>query len=181
MCSVLICTHLLSYKRAIDYILWKDAMEQDRFAANNKLYIIGLIALLLTLFLFFFSIYILPYLIWSLNYDVPDFVSSMVAYFEDDLRYTPLNSKILTWLIFFVPGFITGYISYYISNNIDNKILGTKKSPEPELTELETRQSKIINDTQSRDSYMLAGRIIILMIVIVAVILLLEQLVLLTS
>lgn len=156
-------------------------MEQDRFAVNNKLYIIGLISLLIALFLFFFSVYILPYLIWSLNYDIPDFISSLIAYFKDDLRYTTFNSKIVTWLIFFIPGLITGYISYYISNAIDNKILGTKNSFESKRTEQEIRQSEIINNTQSRESYMLAARIIILMIVIVVVILLLEKFVQLTS
>lgn len=156
-------------------------MEHDRFAANNKLYVVGLVSLLFSLFLFFFSIYILPYLIWSLNYDVPEFISTLIAYFEDDLRYTPSNSKLLTWLLFFIPCLITGYISYYVSNNIDNQIFGTKHRAELDETGQEVRAANRASSAQSRDSYMLAGRIIIMMIVVVSVILLLEKLVLLTS
>lgn len=152
-------------------------MEQDRYSNNNTLYILGIISLILALSLFFFSMYILPFLVWSLHYDVPDFISSMITYFEDAYFYSDNTSKVLTWLIFFIPSFIAGYISYYISNYIDDQILGFAKKLDPE----EAKEVSIEIQQDVKESLGLAAKIIILMILIIVIILLLEAFVQITA
>jgi hypothetical protein len=145
-------------------------MEQDRYSNNNTLYILGIISLILALSLFFFSMYILPFLVWNLHYDVPDFISSMIMYFEDAYFYSVNTSKVLTWLIFFIPSFITGYISYYISNYIDDQILGLARKTDPE----EAKETSLEIQQDVKESLGLAAKIIILMILIIVIILLLQ-------
>lgn len=147
-------------------------MEQDRYSANHKLYVVGIISLVLALGLFFFSMFILPFMIWNLNYDVPDFLSRMIIYFQK-MDYSLPTSKTLSWLVFFVPCLIAGYISYYISNYIDDQILGIKTEDEVE----EEKQSSAMTRREIRESLGLAAKIFIMMILIVCVILLLHQLV----
>ncbi|RUR16422.1 hypothetical protein ELY21_13090 [Legionella sp. km535] len=141
-------------------------MEQDRYSINNKLYILGIISLILALGLFFFSMYILPYLIWNLYYDVPDLVSDMIMFFENRYDYGETVSKIVTWMIFFMPSLIAGYISYYISNYIDDQILGLAKKPDPEET--------LEHEKEVKESLGLAAKIILLMVLIVVVVFLLQ-------
>lgn len=88
---------------------------------NNKMFITGVICLVLSLGFLLFSLYILPFLLWNLNYDVPDIVTDITSSLQDDYDYSVAGSKMLVWLIFFIPGMITGFISYYISNRIDRE------------------------------------------------------------
>ncbi|WP_298627398.1 hypothetical protein [uncultured Legionella sp.] len=152
-------------------------MEQDRYTNNSKLYILGIISLILALSLFFFSLYIFPFLVWNLHYDVPDFISRMIMYFEDAYFYSTSTSKMLTWMIFFVPSLIAGYISYYISNYIDDQILGLVKKPPPE----EAAEANLELQNDVKESLGLAAKIIILMILILVIIYLLQVFVQSTS
>ncbi|KGP63817.1 membrane protein [Legionella norrlandica] len=146
---------------------------QGNMYENSKLHIVGIICLVISLGLFFFSIYIIPYLIWGLYYDVPDFVSNMISYAEDQYYYSTATSRVIVWLIFFVPSLITGYFSYYISNYIDKKNL--KLTEEFEEKAQEELKSKSLG--QIRDSTILGIKIILLMILILAVIFLLQTLI----
>lgn len=148
-------------------------MEHDRYSANQKLYIVGIICLLLALGLFFFSMFIAPFLIWNLHYDVPDLLTHMITYFQEKLSYSLPTSKVFAWLIFFIPSLIAGYISYYISNYIDNQILSVKTEEDLE----EKKQASNLMQKEIRESLGLAAKILMLMIIIVCIILLLHQLV----
>jgi len=145
-------------------------MEQDRFGQNNKLYITGIICLVISLGLFFFSLYILPYFLWELNYGVPSFIIDMLAMFQDDYLYTVSGSKWIVWMIFFIPSLITGFISYLISNYIDNKIYGIKSNESGEKLTAEEIQKQI------KESASLGGQILALMVVIVVIILFIQYL-----
>ncbi|HAT5055574.1 TPA: hypothetical protein I9781_002953, partial [Legionella pneumophila] len=79
---------------------------QHNIYENSKLHILGIICLVTSLGLFFFSLYIVPFLIWQLDYDIPDFISNMIAYGEDEYYFSPITSKTLVWLIFFTPSII---------------------------------------------------------------------------
>ena len=146
-------------------------MEQDRFAFNKILYIVGIVCLLLSITLFFFSMYILPFLIWDLHYDVPDFVSNIIAFFGDQYYYSSGVSKLFCWLIFFIPSLITGVISDYISNYIDNLILGVR-SPE-EIEEHKTESLEMRRGI--RESVILSLKIFLLIGLIVFVVLLIQN------
>ena len=147
-------------------------MEQDRFGNNNKLYIVGIVCLVLSLGLLLFSLYILPYLLWELNYNVPSFIIDLLETLQDDYLYTPSGSKWVVWLIFFIPSVITGFISYLVSNYIDNKIYGiqSKSAESGEKLTAEEIQKQI------KESASLGGQILALMVLIVVVILLIQYL-----
>lgn len=88
---------------------------------DNKIFIAGVICLVLSLGFLLFSLYILPFLIWDLAYDVPDMVTDITSNLQEDYDYSSAGSKLIVWLVFFIPGVITGVISYYISNLIDKE------------------------------------------------------------
>ncbi len=149
-------------------------MEYDRLGGNTKLFIFGVICLVISLGLLFFSLYILPYFIWELGYNMPDFVLNMLAMYQDDYHYTSAGSKTIVWLIFFIPCVITGFISYFISNYLDKQTYGSEIMPEPQQ-----RPAGEIPQ-QIKESASLGGKILALMILIVVVLLLLQYFVQLT-
>lgn len=86
---------------------------------KNKVFIAGVICLVLSLGFILFSIYILPYLIFDLGYNVPEFLVDYIHLLQDKYAYSSFGSKFLVWLTFAVPGFIAGYASYYISHYLE--------------------------------------------------------------
>lgn len=102
-------------------------MEQDRYQQNSKLFIIGLICLLSSLSLFFFSLYIMPYLIWSWSYNVPGFIISLREWLKQSYNYTNSGASWLIISTFLIPAIICGWVSYRASNSIDNEIYGIKR------------------------------------------------------
>lgn len=163
----------LKFKKRI----FKVTMEQDRFSSNSKLYILGMICLVLCLGLFFFSLYILPYLAWGLNYNVPAIILDLLSSLQDDYNYSVGASKVIAWLIFFVPSMITGLISYFVSNYIDNNLYKSELNTKEEQ---ETPPSKQIGK-EIRESAGFGLKILGLMILIVLVIFLLQYLIQSTS
>lgn len=148
-------------------------MEPDRYKHNNKLYICGIICLILALSFFFFSLYIIPFLVWHLHYEVPETITILVTYFEQQYRFSSGEASVLVWLIFFIPGLIAGYIAYYISNHIDNQIHKLDIiDEEPQKAPAQTQITR-----EMKESAGLAFKIIFLMIMIVVIIFLLELLV----
>jgi hypothetical protein len=145
-------------------------MEPDRYKNNHILYIFGIICLILSLTLFFFSLFIAPFLIWHLNYNVPDLIDALITIFEEDYEYSTVVSKALVWLIFFIPSLITGFLAYYISNRIDNQIFKVETQVEEEEKKIDSLEVK----RQLKESAGIGFKIILLMIVIVGIILMLE-------
>lgn len=123
-------------------------MEYDRFKINSKLYVLGMISLVLCLGLSLLTLYLSPYLIWELHYNVPEFVSTLSSTLQDDYNYSVPASKIIIWLLFFVPAGITGLVAYFISNYIDNKlymneIIKEPKNPLNKENELQEKESAL--------------------------------------
>jgi hypothetical protein len=152
-------------------------MEYDRFASNSKLYVFGMICLIVCLTLFFFSLFILPYLIWELNYDVPEFIVSFIYKLQDEYDYSMGISKVIVWLAFFVPCLITGVISEFVSNYIDSKMY---KEDMAQSTHQRISTDKEIM-TQIKKSALFGFKILSLMIAIVILILFLQFFVKLTA
>jgi hypothetical protein len=145
-------------------------MEPDRYEINHKLYIFGVICLIMALTLFFFSLYIAPFLIWQLNYNVPYIITSLINTFEESYEFSPGGSKTLVWLLFFIPSLVTGFISYYISNFIDSKIysMETKKNEEDDSTTSPEVKKELM------ESLNVGFKIIFYIVVIVGIFLLLN-------
>lgn len=97
-------------------------MESDRYQRHHVLYLVGIVCLLLCLSLVFLLLYILPYLIWKLNYDLPEFITTMIAFFEDKYYASEVRSRVYVGIVLFIPILITGLVSYYVSNFIDDEI-----------------------------------------------------------
>lgn len=145
-------------------------MEPDRFKNNHILYIVGLISLIFSVSLLFFSLYILPYLIWKLNYQVPDTLEYLITIFEESYDYTPAKSKILAWLVFFIPSLLLGLVSYVTSNRIDNEIY----KPDADINEEDTPPAAPELRKEIKETASVGFKIIALMVVIVVIILLLQ-------
>ncbi len=111
-------------------------MEYDRYQQNSKLFVIGIICLLLSLALFAFGFYILPYIVWNWHYDVPGFVLTWREWFKEEYNYSEKGAALLVFSLFIMPAIACGYISQRISNYIDNQIYGIG-SPETPTEEVE--------------------------------------------
>lgn len=88
---------------------------------NSTIFLIGLLCLVLSLGLILFALYILPFLLWNLAYDIPSIITEFIAVLEDNYNYDFSTCKIIVWLSFIIPGLIAGYIAYYISNLLDKE------------------------------------------------------------
>ncbi|MFM9185238.1 hypothetical protein [Legionella pneumophila] len=139
--------------------------------------LIQIICLIIFLVLFFFSLFIMPFLIWELHYNVPDFVSNMIAYLEDTYYYSSPVSKTLVWLTFFIPCLITGYFSYYISCSIDKKNL----LKDANIDEEQSKEISSVTNEQIKESASLGFKILILMAAIILIIFILQEFVKFTS
>ncbi|WP_367607194.1 hypothetical protein [Legionella sp. W05-934-2] len=98
-------------------------LEQDRYQKSPKLYVIGLTMLVLFWVFILYSLYIIPFLIWDLRYDIPELVLSWLFYLQFDLGMSVRLSKVLTFLTYALPALVFMLISSIISNYIDNKIV----------------------------------------------------------
>ncbi|HDV5711076.1 TPA: hypothetical protein RJD49_002798 [Legionella pneumophila] len=152
-------------------------MEHNWYDSNSKLSVMGIICLIIFLVLFFFSMFIMPFLIWELHYNVPDFVSNMIAYLEDTYYYSSPVSKTLVWLTFFIPCLITGYFSYYISRSIDKKNL----LKDANIDEEQSKEISSVTNEQIKESASLGFKILILMAAIILIIFILQEFVKFTS
>jgi hypothetical protein len=86
---------------------------------NNKIFILGIMCLVLSLGFILFALYILPYLMFELSYNVPEFIVDYMQFLQEKYSYSSFGSKFIVWLTFLIPGLITGYVSYYISHYLD--------------------------------------------------------------
>ncbi|VEB36076.1 transmembrane protein [Legionella sainthelensi] len=148
-------------------------MEQDRFSHNQKLYILGMVCLLLSLGLFVFSLYIIPFFIWDLNYNVPYFILALLNLFQEEYNYSVETSKVIVWFIFFIPSIVTGLISYVVSNYIDNQIYKAEQKNEENQGNLYKQEKRIMR----RESVAFSLKILGLMILFIFLIFLLHYLI----
>ncbi|AUH73092.1 hypothetical protein [Legionella sainthelensi] len=148
-------------------------MEQDRFSHNQKLYILGMVCLLLSLGLFVFSLYIIPFFIWDLNYNVPYFILALLNLFQEEYNYSVEASKVIVWFIFFIPSIVTGLISYVVSNYIDNQIYKAEQKNEENQGNLYRQEKRIMR----RESVAFSLKILGLMILFIFLIFLLHYLI----
>lgn len=142
-------------------------MQKDT-TQNNRLFIFGIICLMICLASILYSLYILPFLIWNLSYHVADTVLNLIAWFEDNFYYSPAVSRLLTWLIFFIPGVITGLLSWYVSINLDRQALGLEIEPteSEEQPAIKTQQFK----RDMRESAGIGMKILFLMLCVLGLV-----------
>ncbi|CEK10658.1 hypothetical protein [Legionella hackeliae] len=98
-------------------------MEHSRFQQNSALFVLGIITLVLSIVLFVFSFYIVPFLFWDWVYDVPEFVSIWREWLKEEYNFTQMGASWLILLFFILPALLCGFVSYFASNYIDNRLL----------------------------------------------------------
>lgn len=138
-------------------------MEFDRYQKHHKLYLLGIICLLSCLSLLFYSFYLLPFLLWKLNYSVPQLIISSIALLEDNYGFSNGQSRGIIGLILFTLILLTGLVSYYVSNSIDNEIYKSELA-------LPDKETKIHSEEIQKDikeSATIGFEIIFLMILVV--------------
>lgn len=148
-------------------------MEQGKFKNNHMLFILGMICLVLCLVLFFLSIYILPFLLWQFDYNVPYFISSILNLFEEEYEFSERASKTIVWLIFFVPSIITGLVSYVVSSYIENQNYKKEMRFEEEQKTLRSREKR----QERQESVFFPLKILGLMILCIFLVFLLQYLI----
>lgn len=119
-------------------------MEYDRYQQNSKLFIVGMITLLVSLSLLAFALYILPYLIWTLPYKVPAFVLDWREYIKRTYEISEARASWWVFFTFIIPSVVCGYISYLASNRIDNQIyhvIPEKPEEEKEIVKKDFKES----------------------------------------
>lgn len=97
-------------------------MEEDRYAVNKPLYILGMICLIGSMSLIMFSLYIMPRVFWNLHYDVPEFVTEWQVWLQEDQSWTLSSANWTVFGAFFVPGVLLGWISYLTSNRLEEQL-----------------------------------------------------------
>ena len=113
-------------------------MEPDRYQQNSKLFIIGIVCLLLSLSLFAYSFYLLPHLLFGWVYDLPGFIFHWREWLKQKYNFSEVGAAWTIFLSFSIPALVCGYISYLTSNKVDNEIYGIL--PEDKETEEERIQ-----------------------------------------
>lgn len=97
-------------------------MEADRFQHNKKLFIIGIFSLVFGLILLILSFYTLPNLVFNWRYQIPTFISIIVAYLQIEYHLQPTSAGWLVFLGSFGISIILFVIADIMSNKIDGKI-----------------------------------------------------------
>lgn len=109
-------------------------MEYDRYQQNSKLFIIGIICLLLCLSLGAFSLYIIPSLLAGWVYNIPEFILVWQQRLIERHNFSQFGAGGVICLFFLISTLISGYISYWASNRIDDEIYGLNlEKPKPEV------------------------------------------------
>ena len=135
-------------------------MEPDRYKQNHVAYISGLVCLFLSIGLFAFSLFLLPYLFFSMQYNVPFFVIEFSTILQEQYE---ISSSGVAWVICFVldfPAVILFVIADVLSNRIDKQIYGIQNHKE---TSNQTQSVTHVDATETRN---LVIRILLLLLVV---------------
>lgn len=126
-------------------------------------YLLMLSLVLLTLSLFFggFLLYILPNVIWDLDYNVPDVLGNLRFALVDTYGYSDLSSRMITLIIFFIPAAVFGYLNYRLSNYLEQMEILRTEDMVPENPSIE-------NEGMTLESVSWFFKMFVLAIVIVA-------------
>lgn len=129
-------------------------MEQDRYQANTKLFIIGMVSLVLSLTLFALSFYVMPNLLFGWFYNTPAFINELVAWLQYQHNFSgPAAAKIVFFSLLIL-GCFFAIIADITSNRIDNKIF----KEELKLNEELDRKSR----TRDNDTMQLIIKILLI-------------------
>ena len=117
-------------------------MDDLRHHKNDKLFIIGLISLILGFALLGFTLYLAPNLLLGWHYTIPDFFMNWANWLELYSNYSDLEAAKALLLILFIVSVIFVLIAYVTSNMMD-KELYKQQVVDPEIPK---RKKKISHE-----------------------------------
>jgi hypothetical protein len=138
-------------------------MEPDRYQQHHVAYISGLFCLFASIGLFAFSLFLLPYLFFDWQYNVPDFVITFSTKLHE--KYA-LSSSGVAWAICFAldfPAVILFVIADVLSNRIDNQIYGIQSQ---QATSLDNQDRSAVKQSSNTESRKLIFKIVLLILII---------------
>lgn len=138
-------------------------MEADRYQKHHVAYICGLFCLIASIGLFACSLFLLPYLFFGWQYNVPELVISFSALLQD--KYT-LSNNAVAWVICFAldfPAVILFVIADVLSNRIDKEIYGIQHSRSSVASEQENIS---LQSTPPVESGKLIVKIVLLILIV---------------
>ncbi|PJD90727.1 MAG: hypothetical protein CK424_08650 [Legionella sp.] len=109
-------------------------MEPDRYQQSHFSYIAGVCCLFLSLGLFAFSLYLLPYLFFDWQYNVPQMITDFSAMLQSNYA---MSTNGIAWVIclgLFLPAVILFIVADVLSNKIDKQIYGMQPEKKPKTT-----------------------------------------------
>ena len=147
---------------------YKVIMDDDYFQKNNKLFIIGLISLVMALAFLGITLYMLPNLLFGWRYNTPAFFMIWREWLQTQYGYTQAGASKIVLLLFFIPTTVFIVISYFSSRRIDSQTLYSDLSSEIKFSQVRK---------QSREGVYLALKILFIMIFVFIVASLLQWLI----
>jgi hypothetical protein len=90
---------------------------------TKKIPVGGIFFLVLTQIFILCALYLFPFLILGLHYDVPEMLYSILTYIQENWGYGDFASRLIVWLALILPALIAGYISYFLTNKAPTKNL----------------------------------------------------------
>lgn len=86
--------------------------------AGERDFFVSMVMLILCLILFAMSLYLLPFLLWNLHYNVPEFVFVWQEELKQTYNYTYPGAGIVIFFVFFIPSLLCGYLSKQFATSV---------------------------------------------------------------
>lgn len=126
-------------------------MEKSRYQQNRKLFLIGMIVMVLGLFSVGIALYLIPFVIFNNISGIPLFVFEFLNWLQDNYAVEPSNGAWWIWGAFIGFAVICFLVAEYASNHIDNKLLEIN----PEDLELPIDPEKRQKSRESRKNFLI--------------------------
>ena len=129
-------------------------MEPDRFQHNPKVYIIGLLCMIISMALFGLGAYALPNLAFGLNYSIPSIIYNWMSWIHIAYDLTEKQAGWLVLLVIFILGFVASIVTYAISNRIETEMYSIE--PAREEVHQKSKQWREVGPLVLKISFILA-------------------------
>ena len=103
-------------------------MEDDPSQRHHKLFIVGLVSLVMTLAFLGITLYMLPNLLFGLRYDTPEFFLFLNEWLQSQYGYTNTGASKIILLSLFIPTTFFMVVAYIFSNRIERQMINSDVS-----------------------------------------------------
>ena len=102
-------------------------MEYDRYSHHEKIYVVGMLCLILGIIFISSALYLLPHLLLNWYYVIPTEFFSAANYLKENYGFTKSSAEMLICLVSFAIGFCFILIADFASRYIEQYELTTRK------------------------------------------------------